>query len=147
MPLVWMPNAPIIGTSREQAEGFRKEQEEVAPEQNPDGDLWQPGSGPSQVQRWSVQALAKAGTLGIIGVYPPNDSTFPIGLAMNRNITVRMGNCNHRKYIPQLVSLVRSGKVNPTDVITRDEPMGSVIEAYEAFDKRQPGWLKVKVGT
>jgi threonine dehydrogenase-like Zn-dependent dehydrogenase len=25
------------------------------------------------------------------------------------------------------------------------EPMLSVIEAYEAFDPRQPGWLKVEL--
>ena len=25
---------------------------------------------------------------------------------MNKNLTVRMGNCNHRKYIPDLIDLV-----------------------------------------
>ena len=28
---------------------------------------------------------------------------------MNKNLTLKMGNCNHRKYIPQLVELVRTG--------------------------------------
>jgi threonine dehydrogenase-like Zn-dependent dehydrogenase len=41
-----------------------------------------------------VTALAKAGTLSIIGVYPQQAKSFPIGLAMNKNLAVRMGNCN-----------------------------------------------------
>ncbi len=29
--------------------------------------------------------------------------------AMNKNLTIRMGNCNHRKYIPRLLECVRTG--------------------------------------
>jgi threonine dehydrogenase-like Zn-dependent dehydrogenase len=54
-----------------------------------------------------------------------------------------MGNCNHRKYIPQLLELVRTGAVDLTQVLTQVEPMTDVIEAYKLFDKRTPGWVKV----
>lgn len=70
---------------------------------------------------------------------------FPIGLAMNRNITMRMGNCNHRKYVPQLVQLVEANVINPTLILSRQEPLVSAIDAYEAFDQRQPGWIKVEL--
>jgi threonine dehydrogenase-like Zn-dependent dehydrogenase len=56
-----------------------------------------------------------------------------------------MGNCNHRRYIPQLVELVRSGVLIPSAVLTQVEPMTSAIDAYKAFDKREPGWIKVKL--
>jgi threonine dehydrogenase-like Zn-dependent dehydrogenase len=135
------------GPARLDDSAFEQERQTAAPKQAPQGKLWQPGSGPSQAQRWSVSAVAKAGTLGIIGVYPPNDMTFPIGMAMNRNLTLQMGNCNHRKYIPRLINLVRSGAVEPTSILTQHEPMDSVISAYQAFDTRQPGWLKVAVTT
>ena len=133
--------------AHEKSEQFEKEQEMVAPEQNPQGDLWQPGSGPSQAQRWAIGALAKAGTLAIIGVYPPNDMSFPIGQAMNRNLTIRMGNCNHRKYIPNLIKLVQSGAIDPTKIISQHESITSVLDAYKAFDTRQPGWMKVALTT
>jgi threonine dehydrogenase-like Zn-dependent dehydrogenase len=55
-----------------------------------------------------------------------------------------MGNCNHRKYIPKLVDLVRSGTVDPTEILTQKEPLTSAIGAYKAFDERQPGWIKVE---
>jgi threonine dehydrogenase-like Zn-dependent dehydrogenase len=47
--------------------------------------------------RWGTQAVAKAGT---IGVYTPQHEAFPIGEAMNANLTVKMGNCNHRSTSP-----------------------------------------------
>lgn len=128
-----------------QNDEFRAEREQVAPHQDPDGDLWKPGSAPSQSLRWATEILAKAGTLAIIGVYPPTDTVFPIGLAMNRNITVRMGNCNHRKYIPHLIDLVQSQVIDPTVFVSQEKPMDSIIDAYEQFDTRQPGWLKVAI--
>jgi threonine dehydrogenase-like Zn-dependent dehydrogenase len=109
------------------------------------GTDWSHGDEPSQVLRWAVDCLAKAGTLAIIGVYPENAETFPIGKAMNRNLTVKMGNCNHRRYIPVLLELVRSGVLRPEEVLTRLEPLKDAIHAYHAFDRRQPGWVKVEL--
>lgn len=116
----------------------------MAPEQNPDGDNWVPGDAPSQALEWAVEVVAKAGTVSIIGVYPPTMQTFPIGQAMNKNLTLKMGNCNHRKYIPMLLDLVASGTVDPVQVLTQIEPMQDALAAYKTFDERQPGWLKVE---
>ena len=124
---------------------FESEVEQIAPEQNTDGDNWVPGDAPSQALEWAVQAVAKAGTVSIIGVYPPTMETFPIGQAMNKNLTLKMGNCNHRKYIPKLVDMVASGVVDPVKILTQMEPMQDAISAYRAFDEREPGWIKVEL--
>jgi len=50
-------------------------------------------------------------------------------MAMNKNLTHRMGNCNHRKYIPRLIELVRSSNFDPTTIITRQEPLTSALDA------------------
>jgi threonine dehydrogenase-like Zn-dependent dehydrogenase len=138
-------HGPAAKEAAEKKEQFQQEVEKIAPEQHPDGENWVPGDAPSQVSQWAVQALAKAGTLSIIGVYPPADDSFPIGAAMNKNLTIRMGNCNHRKYVPDLVELVRIGAIDPTAIITKREGMDSVIDAYKEFDLRRPGWLKVEL--
>ena len=104
-----------------------------------------PGNAPAQVLDWAVAGLAKAGTLGIIGVYGPDSRTFPIGIAMNRNLTLKMGNCHHRKYIPQLIELVLSGRIDPAKVLTQVKPISDAIAAFEAFDQRQTGWVKVEL--
>jgi threonine dehydrogenase-like Zn-dependent dehydrogenase len=124
---------------------FEQEVKEIAPEQNVQGSLWKPGDGPSQALEWAVGALAKAGTLSIIGVYPPTMTTFPIGQAMNKNLTINMGNCNHRRYVPHLVELVRTGAIDPIQILTQVEPLTDALDAYKAFDQRQPGWIKVEL--
>ena len=134
---------PAAKAAKKQAPEFEKERKEVAPKQNPDGELWQPGDAPSQVLHWAVEALAKAGTLSIVGVYPELSKTFPIGAAMNKNLTLQMGNCHHRKYIPMLLPLVQSGTFDPARILTQTTPLASVIEAYERFDLREEGWIKV----
>jgi threonine dehydrogenase-like Zn-dependent dehydrogenase len=89
-----------------------------------------------------VRAVAKAGTIGIKGVYSPAAHSFPIGQAMNRNLAIREGNCNRPAYVPHLVNLVRSWVIDPVGLLSRTEPLTNAIEAYTAFDERQPGWLK-----
>ncbi|TFW28876.1 zinc-dependent alcohol dehydrogenase [Massilia horti] len=138
-------HGPAAAQAQQMKQQFQQEVAAVAPKQHPSGPNWHPGEAPSQAQQWAVEALAKAGTLAVIGVYPTNDMAFPIGKAMNKNLTIKMGNCNHRKYIPNLIELVRSAAFDPTKIITQHEPMDSVIDAYKAFDEHRPGWLKVEV--
>ena len=136
---------PAAKEAKAKASEYRKEVDEIAKETHPKNGNWIPGDAPSQVLEWAVKAIAKAGTFSIIGVYPQTAKTFPIGMAMNRNLTLKMGNCHHRKYLPKLVDLVRSGTIDPSKVLTQVEPMMDAIEAYKAFDKRQAGWIKVEL--
>jgi threonine dehydrogenase-like Zn-dependent dehydrogenase len=138
---------PAAEKAQQKAQQYQQELQKVAPETNPKNGNWHPGNAPSIALEWAVQSLAKAGTLSIIGVYPPTHQFFPIGMAMNKNLTINMGNCNHRQYIPRLVDLVQSGAVDPKQILTQVEPMTSVIDAYKAFDRRQPGWVKVEFTT
>ncbi|GLV53489.1 glutathione-dependent formaldehyde dehydrogenase [Dictyobacter sp. S3.2.2.5] len=138
-------SGPAAEQARQQSETYQQEVQKVAPQANPQGDNWHPGDAPSQVSEWAVQALAKAGTLSVIGVYPPTDQFFPIGMAMNKNLTINMGNCNHRKYVPHLVELVRVNAIDPTTIITQVDEMSNAIDAYKVFDQRQEGWHKVEL--
>ena len=125
---------------------FAQEVQQVAPEQHPlDDGTFTPGDGPSQALQWAVECIAKAGTIGIIGVYPPAAESFPIGKAMNKNLSINAGNCNHRAYIPKLVEMVRVGVIDPVKVLTKVQPLTGAIEAYEHFDKREAGWIKTEL--
>ncbi len=142
-------NAPTAGPAAEEAgrevEEHRRERDQVAPKQNPQGGNWVPGDAPAQVLEWAAKAVAKAGTISIIGVYPQSMKTFPLGTVMMKNLTVRAGNCPHRRYLPHLVELVRSGVVDPTTILTQVDPLTKALDAYKAFDERQPGWVKVEL--
>jgi threonine dehydrogenase-like Zn-dependent dehydrogenase len=138
---------PAALESMQLAGQFDSEQGKAAPQAGQNGGQWVPGDAPSQALRWATEAVAKAGTIGIIGVYPPQHDSFPVGTAMNRNLTIKLGNCNHRRYVPGLLSRIASGAADPTTVWTQQEAMPTAIEAYEAFDRREPGWTKVVIET
>ena len=139
-------NMPHGGpAAKSAAKKHAKEKERIAPDAKPKGGNWEPGDAPSIVLEWAVEAVAKAGTISIIGVYGEQNNSFPIAQCMEKNLTLMMGNCNHRRYLPHLIELVRTGSLDPSEVLTQAEPMTSVIDAYKAFDKRQPGWIKVKL--
>jgi threonine dehydrogenase-like Zn-dependent dehydrogenase len=38
---------------------------------------------------------------------------------------------------------VQAGIIDPSTLLTEIESLPSAIEAYRAFDRREPGWLKV----
>jgi threonine dehydrogenase-like Zn-dependent dehydrogenase len=98
-----------------------------------------------QALRWAVESLAKAGTLGIIGVYPETAVRFPIGLAMNKNLTIRSGNCPHRKYLWDLVMLAKNGSIDFHRLVTQARPTADALEAYRAFEAHESGWMKVEL--
>ncbi|KAA9150306.1 glutathione-dependent formaldehyde dehydrogenase [Amycolatopsis acidicola] len=133
---------PATGPAAREAGSFEQEVDQVAPHRNPDGEQWVPGDAPSLAARWAVQSVCKAGTIGVIGVYPPGFDVFPFGDLMNKNLTLHAGNCNHRRYVPRLLDLVAAGTVDPTTFITQAERPESAIDAYRAFDRRDEGWLK-----
>jgi threonine dehydrogenase-like Zn-dependent dehydrogenase len=134
-----------VQKAQQEASTFQQEVQKIAPQTHPTDGNWHPGDAPSQVSEWAVQALAKAGTLSIIGAYLPTDQFFPIGMAMNKNLTINMGNCNHRKYLPDLVEMVRSNVIDPQMILTQLNEMSTALDAYKAFDERQAGWIKVEL--
>ncbi|WP_428395383.1 hypothetical protein [Lichenicoccus sp.] len=64
---------------------------------------------------------------------------------MNKNLSIKMGNCNHRAHIPALLEMVRMGRIDPLQVLTKVEPLTDAIEAYEHFDRRETGWTKTEL--
>jgi threonine dehydrogenase-like Zn-dependent dehydrogenase len=137
---------PGAGRTETPDEEFAAEVQQTAPEHRDEGPFsLGAGAAPTMALRWAVRCVAKAGTIGIIGVYPPTVQAFPIGEAMNKNLAILAGNCNHRRYIPELIGLVASGAVEPDQVLTKRGELVSAVEAYEAFDRRESGWTKVEL--
>jgi threonine dehydrogenase-like Zn-dependent dehydrogenase len=106
---------------------------------------WTPGDASMQALLWAVDAIAKSGTLSIIGVYPSRFESFPLGKAFDRNLTINMGVCHHRRYIPKLMQLIAAGEVDPTLVMTRQERLVAATDAYQSLDRRRNGWLQVEL--
>ena len=46
---------------------------------------------------------------------------------------------------PRVIDMIRSGRVTPTAVLTQQEPLVDAITAYQEFDRRRAGWVKVEL--
>jgi threonine dehydrogenase-like Zn-dependent dehydrogenase len=126
------------------AKQFKKELEEIAEEGVPKDKAFQPGGAPSQSLKWAIESVAKAGTVSVIGVYAAPVQGFPIEQILEKNLTLKAGNCNHRRYMPEMIELVRSGVIRPEQFLTQKEPIQSAVDAYRSFAQHERGWIKVK---
>jgi threonine dehydrogenase-like Zn-dependent dehydrogenase len=130
---------------REAQKEFKSELKEIAQQGIPNDKAFQPGGAPSQALQWAIESVAKAGTVSVIGVYSAPLHSFPIDKVMENNLTFKGGNCNHRRYMPEMIELVRSGVIRPEQFLTQKEPMQSAIDAYRSFAEHERGWIKVKL--
>lgn len=92
---------------------------------------------------WCIHAVRKGGNVSIVGVYGPPWNLVPIGTAMNKNLTLRMGQCNVQRYMSHLLEHVRTGRIDGTRIISHRLPLDDAPRAYEMFAGKQDHCRKV----
>lgn len=112
-----------------------------------DGTQWEAGTAPEMPLAGAIDMAAKAGTISVVGLYPEGWKGFDFGKAFGKNLTIRMGDCPHRRYLPELIRLVAAGVFKPSAILTKRTQLWEAIEAYKAFDLHRDGWLKVELLT
>jgi threonine dehydrogenase-like Zn-dependent dehydrogenase len=106
---------------------------------------WAQGDAPDMPLTGAIEMVAKGGHISVVGLYPPGFKGFDFGKAFGKNLTIRMGDCPHRRYLPKLVRMVASGVLHPSRILTKRLQFADAIDAYKAFDKHEEGWLKVEL--
>jgi threonine dehydrogenase-like Zn-dependent dehydrogenase len=84
--------------------------------------------------RQAVDSLRPGGMMGIVGL-PHGD--YPFAEAFWKNKGVRGGPAPVRAYLPELLSLVWDGTIDPGRVFDVEMPLSEVAEAYAAMDERR----------
>jgi threonine dehydrogenase-like Zn-dependent dehydrogenase len=93
--------------------------------------------------RQAINACRKGGTVSIPGVYGGLIDKFPIGAAFGKGLTLKMGQTHVQKYIRPLLDRVERGEIDPSFVITHRLPLGDAPRAYEIFNDKEDGCIKV----
>lgn len=91
----------------------------------------------------ATQAVRKAGTIQITGVYGGRYNGFPLGDIMNRNIDIKTGQAPVIPYMPFLYDLFSKGTVDPSDIVTHVIPLDQAKHGYEVFDTKTEDCIKV----
>jgi threonine dehydrogenase-like Zn-dependent dehydrogenase len=95
------------------------------------------------VLRQAIQACRKGGVVSIPGVYGCFLDKVPFGAAMNKGLTLRMGQTHMMKYMRPLLERVQNGEIDPSFVITHRLGLEDAPQAYKAFRDKQQQCIKV----
>jgi threonine dehydrogenase-like Zn-dependent dehydrogenase len=87
-------------------------------------------------------AVARPGsTVGFVGV--PHGVEPPVRRMFQKNIGLAGGMAPVRRYLPELLELVTSGRIDPGRVFDSSLPLEEVAEGYRAMDERRA--VKVQI--
>ena len=107
------------------------------------------------ISRALVQSVRFTGTIGVVGVYIPQDPGGPDDLAKQgqvafdygefwfRGQTMGSGQAPVKRYNRRLRDLIAAGKATPSWIVSHELSLDEAPDAYQHFDNRDDGWTKV----
>jgi threonine dehydrogenase-like Zn-dependent dehydrogenase len=114
---------------------------------------------PDPVQRWlmekagvdrlsvlhtAIELVRRGGTISIIGVYGGMADPLPLMTLFDKQIQLRMGQANVKRWVPEIMPLLMNGDPLGVDGFASHHlPLDTAPEAYEKFQKKEDGYVKV----
>ena len=103
------------------------------------------GTDRPHVLREAIMCCRKGGTISIPGVYIGVLDKIPFGAAMNKGLTMKMGQTHVQKYLEPLLRKVEAGEIDPSFVITHKIGLKDAPGAYKTFRDKDDGCIKVVI--
>jgi threonine dehydrogenase-like Zn-dependent dehydrogenase len=92
----------------------------------------------------AVDIVRRGGTISLIGVYGGMADPLPMLTIFDKQIQLRMGQANVRRWVDQIMPLLLDGdQLGTEDFATHRVPLDQAPEAYEMFQKKEDGAVKV----
>ncbi|MBS1618745.1 MAG: glutathione-dependent formaldehyde dehydrogenase [Bacteroidetes bacterium] len=88
-------------------------------------------------------AVRRGGKISVLGVYGMPYDNFPIGQLFDKGIQMWGGQAPVHNYIDDLIKHVEEGRIRLDDIITHRMPLSEVDKAYDIFNKKEDGCVKV----
>jgi threonine dehydrogenase-like Zn-dependent dehydrogenase len=92
----------------------------------------------------AIDIVRRGGTISLIGVYGGTADPLPMLTLFDKQIQLRMGQANVKKWVPEIMPLLTDE--DPLDVEhfhTHQLPLSEAPHAYEIFQKKQDGAIKI----
>ncbi|MCG7309619.1 zinc-dependent alcohol dehydrogenase [Brachybacterium sp. ACRRE] len=93
----------------------------------------------------AIDLVRRGGTLSLSGVYGGTATPMPLLTMFDKQLTVRMGQCNVRSWTEDLLPLVEDpdDPLGTTDLVTHHLPLEEAPAGYELFRRKHDGCIKV----
>jgi alcohol dehydrogenase len=97
--------------------------------------------GAPETLTWCLESVRKGGHVSVVGVFD-GPVEFPMQRLWEMNISLRTGLTTHTRD-RELIDLIAAGKIDLSKLLTNTFPLDQALEAFEVFDKRIGGAMKV----
>ncbi len=93
----------------------------------------------------AIDAVRRGGTVSVSGVYGGSADPMPMMDLFDKQIQLRMGQCNVKKWVDDLLPLVEddADPLGVLDLTTHSVPLVEAPEAYRTFQQKSDGCIKV----
>ena len=93
----------------------------------------------------AIDVVRRGGTVSLSGVYAGDADILPMKTLFDRQITLRMGQCNVKRWIDALLPIVEDAAdpLGVMDLTTHRRPLSDAPGLYETFQKKDDGCIKV----
>jgi threonine dehydrogenase-like Zn-dependent dehydrogenase len=92
----------------------------------------------------AIDAVRRGGTISLSGVYGGMLDPLPLMTMFDKQINLRMGQANVKRWVDEIMPLLEDEDVlGVDDFATHRLPLASAPEAYETFQKKQDGAIKI----
>ncbi|GJD80067.1 zinc-dependent alcohol dehydrogenase [Methylobacterium gregans] len=95
------------------------------------------------VLREMIYVCRPGGLISIPGVYGGLADKIPMGAAMNKGLTFRMGQTHVQRWTADLLRRIEEEQIDPSFVITHEVPLDKGPEMYRTFRDKQDSCIKV----
>ena len=97
------------------------------------------------VLREMMYVCRPAGVLSVPGVYGGLLDKVPFGMAMNKGLTIRMGQTHVNRWTDDLLRRIEQGQIDPSFVITHRIGLEQGPEMYKTFRDKLDSCIKVVI--
>jgi threonine dehydrogenase-like Zn-dependent dehydrogenase len=92
----------------------------------------------------AIDIVRRGGTISVIGVYGGMSDPLPLLTLFDKQVQLRMGQANVRRWVPELMPLLLDGDpLGVDDFASHRLPLAEGPAAYEKFQKKEDGFVKV----
>jgi threonine dehydrogenase-like Zn-dependent dehydrogenase len=94
----------------------------------------------------AIEIVRRGGTISLSGVYGGQTDPMPMLTMFDKQIQLRMGQANVKRWVGDIMPLLEDGDpLGVDDFATNRIPIEDAPEAYEKFQKKQDGIVKVLI--
>jgi threonine dehydrogenase-like Zn-dependent dehydrogenase len=94
----------------------------------------------------AIDIVRRGGTISLSGVYGGQTDPMPMLTLFDKQIQLRMGQASVKRWVDDILPLLQDGDpLGVDDFATNRIPIAEAPEAYEKFQKKQDGVVKVLI--